>query len=227
MTTPFGNVEEGLAFLRQHDVKDLVFCGRVQRPKLRDLSVDRLGAKWLMRITPHFFRDDGLLRAVTKEFESEGFNLLSVEDVLSSQDMMTEGNLTSFGPTAENIEDIKRGFAVLNALGNQDVGQSIIVQKGIVLGIEAVEGTNALIDRVQSYVDPQLFEAVLVKAAKKAQTRQADLPVVGPDTVDHGVRVGLKGMALEAGSVILIDRESLIRKAEKEGFFIVDMRGET
>ncbi|MCP4923305.1 MAG: LpxI family protein [bacterium] len=223
---PCGRVEEGLAFLRQHKAEDLVFCGRVTRPKLKDLSVDRLGAKWLVRVMPHFFRDDGLLRAVAKEFENEGFSLLSVGDILASQDMISEGLLTSCSPSKEALEDIKRGFEVLHALGLQDVGQSIIVQQGIVLGIEAIEGTNSLIDRVSPYVDPQNAEAVLVKAAKKGQTRQADLPVVGPDTIDHGVQAGLKGMALEAGSVILIDRKNLIEKAEKEGFFIIGLQGQ-
>ena len=216
-----GSIEKGLLFLKNNEVKNLILCGRIRRPNIKDISVDAIAAKWIIRIMPYFFQDDSVLRAIIKEFEKEGFKVLNLLDVLSSADIISKGSITSHCPSKKSLENINKGLKILHSLGQYDIGQSIIIQEESILGIESIEGTNGLINRIKTYVDVERFEAILIKSSKNNQTFKADLPVVGPDTVDNCIRVGLKGIALESGRVVIIDRTKMISLAESKNFFII------
>src|SRR5206468_3153342 len=108
------------------------------------------------------------------------------------------------------------------ALGAVDVGQAVVVQQGIVLGVEAVEGTDALLQRV----GPLRREGpggVLVKLAKPAQDRRMDLPTVGPETVRRAQQAGLAGIAVESGGAMILDRDEMVRLADAAGLFVLGL----
>jgi len=99
----------------------------------------------------------------------------------------------------------------------------VVVQQGIVLGVEAIEGTDALIARCGG-LKRDGDGGVLVKIAKPGQERRADLPTIGPDTVASCAAAGLRGIAVEAGSAIVVNREEVIRAADQTGLFLTGVK---
>ena len=112
--------------------------------------------------------------------------------------------------------------AVAKALGAADVGQAVVVQQGLVLAVEALEGTDALLRRAAE-LRRDGPGGVLIKVTKPRQERRADLPSIGSGTVEGSATAGLKGIALEAGGTLIIDREAVIRAADAAGLFIVGL----
>jgi DUF1009 family protein len=105
-----------------------------------------------------------------------------------------------------------------------DVGQAVVVQQGIVLGVEAVEGTDALLARCTN-VRREGPGGVLVKLAKPRQDNRFDLPTIGPETVASVVKAGLRGIAVQANSSLLIERDKTVAAANKTSVFIVGLSG--
>jgi hypothetical protein len=214
-----GAAGEGMRLLRENGVSDLVLAGAVPRPTLASLRPDWRAAKLFARIGLKALGDDGLLRAVIGELEGEGFRVVSVDSILADA-LAPAGPLGLVRPDAEAEVDIAFGITVAQALGALDIGQAVVVQQGIVLGVEALEGTDALVARC----GPLRREGrggVLVKTAKPGQERRADLPTIGPHTIAAAVAAGLCGIAVSAGSTVLIDRTAIIAAADRAGLFVV------
>ncbi len=194
--------------------------GPVGRPTLLHLRPDAEGARMLARLGRAVFKgDDGLLAAVIRVFEEEGFHVLGAHEVLR-EILAPAGVLTRIAPDAQAMADIARGVNVATALGAVDVGQGCVVQQGLVLAVEAIEGTDAMIDR-SAALRHDGVGGVLVKLSKPNQDRRADLPTIGPQTVRNAARAGLRGLAFEAGSTILAEREALIAEADAAGLFLL------
>jgi DUF1009 family protein len=211
-----------LAALRANGVRQLVMAGRARRPSVLSLRPDATGARILARIGRAFFAgDDGLLRAVARVLEEEGFEILAPQAVLGDL-LPGPGLLTRAAPDARARADIRRGIAVVNALGMVDVGQGAVVQQGLVLGVEAVEGTDALLARCAS-LKREGPGGVLVKLAKPGQDRRLDLPAVGPTTMAGAAAAGLAGIAVEAGATILVHRAATVAAADAAGLFLLAM----
>ena len=216
-----GQGGEALNALRTNGVKDLIFAGGVKRPSLLSLRPDFRAAKFLAKVGFRALGDDTLLRAIVREFEAEGFNILGSEDIWREA-MMPAGQLTESAPDEQDWKDIARGVDVSQALGNVDVGHSVVVQQGIVLAVEAVEGTDAVLQRAG-----QLLRdgggGVLVKTAKPNQEMRIDLPAIGLTTVQNAVAAGLAGIAVEAGAAIFLDRNQAVAAANDAGLFMIGM----
>ena len=221
-TIRLGAGAEGLRLLRENGVEELVMVGPVRRPTLASLRPDWRATKMFARIGLRALGDDGLLSAIIKEFELEGFRVVGVHDILESL-LAPEGSLGAIAPDAQARADIARGFEVARALGEVDVGQAVVVQQGIVLGLEAAEGTDALIDRA-GRLQGEGPGGVLVKAAKPGQERRADLPTVGVATLEACARAGLRGVAVESGLALVIDRAAVSAAADSAGLFVVGIK---
>lgn len=214
-----GAAAHGFEILHDQGVDELVMAGRVRRPSLIDLRPDFRTIKFFARLGLKGIGDDGLLRAVIRELEGEGYRVVGIGDLLPSL-RAEEGALGRHLPDAQAEADIARGRAVLAALGRVDVGQAVVVQQGIVLGVEAVEGTDALLHRCGA-LKRDGPGGVLVKFSKKGQETRVDMPTIGPDTVSSAARAGLRGIAVEAGATIVVDRDELAEAADRAGLFIV------
>jgi DUF1009 family protein len=212
-------VGEGLKILRENGAEELVMAGPVQRPTLAQLRPDWRGAKMAARIGLRALGDDALLTAVIREFEGEGFRVVGLHEILDDL-LMPSGPLTALRPDAQAEADIAQGIEVARALGALDVGQAVVVQQGIVLGVEAVEGTDALIERAGA-VRREGPGGVLVKIAKPGQERRVDLPAIGRGTVERCARAGLRGIALHAGAALVLDRPDVASTAERVGLFVL------
>jgi DUF1009 family protein len=211
-----------IAALREHECKDLVLVGPVRRPSLLGLRPDAEGARILARIgRAAFLGDDGLLAAVVRVFAEEGFRVLGAHDILAEA-IGPAGLLSTTAPDARAMADIQRGVEVARALGAVDVGQGCVVQQGIVLAVEAAEGTDAMLARCAGLTWPGPG-GVLVKLVKPGQDRRTDLPTIGPDTIRGAIAAGLRGVAFEAGGTILAQRDEAIAAADAAGLFLLGL----
>lgn len=206
--------------LRAHQVRDLVLVGTVRRPGFFDLRPDAEGAKLLARIgRAAFAGDDGLLRAVIKVLGELGFNVLGAHEVLREA-LGPRGLLTRTAPDAQAMADISRGIKVARRLGELDVGQGCVVQLGLVLAVEAIEGTDAMLARCGA-LRREGVGGVLVKLVKPGQERRADLPTIGAQTIRNAAAAGLRGVAFEAGGTLLAERAEAIALADAAGLFLL------
>jgi DUF1009 family protein len=214
-----GAVGEALRRLHEAKVEEVVLAGPVTRPSFDDLRPDWRGALFLAKVGVRAFGDDGLLSAVVKELESEGFRVVGADEVFDS--LLTPlGPCTRLLPDAAAEADILRGVEALKTIGPLDIGQAIVVQQGVVLGIEAIEGTDLLLERCAT-LRRSGRGGVLVKIAKPGQERRVDLPTIGPDTIQRAAAAGLVGIALETGRSLIIDRTAVVRAADEAGLFVV------
>jgi len=219
-----------ISTLRAHGCRDVVMIGPVRRPSLISLRPDAESARILARIgRAAFAGDDGLLAAVVKVLGEEGFRIIGAHEILNEV-LGPAGLLSRTAPDALAMADIRRGITVARALGAVDVGQCCIVQQGLVLAVEAVEGTDAMLARCGPLGRPGPG-GVLVKLMKPGQDRRTDLPTVGAATVTGAASAGLRGVAFEAGGTILADRAATVAAADEAGLFLLglspdDLRGE-
>jgi DUF1009 family protein len=205
--------------VEQEQISEIIMLGHVRRPSLAEIRPDWLAMKVLTKIGLNSLGDDGLLTAIAKAFEAEGLRVIGAHEVFRDL-LMPAGVLTERQLDAVAEADIARGIAVLQALGQVDIGQAVVVQQGIVLGVEAIEGTAALLQRVSS-LRREGPGGVLVKMAKPQQDNRFDLPTIGPDTIQQAAAAGLRGVALEAGRGLLLDRENVLAAAAKQAIFVV------
>ena len=211
-----------LALLRQAGAQDLVLVGPIRRPSLLDLRPDADGARLLGRIgRAAFAGDDGLLAAVIRVLGEEGFRVLGAHEVLREA-LVPPGLLTRTAPDAAAMADIARGIAVTLALGRVDVGQGCVVQQGLVLAVEAIEGTDAMLARAGS-LRRDGPGGVLVKLVKPGQDRRADLPTIGLTTVHGAAAAGLAGIAFDAGGTLFAERADAIAEADARGLFLLGL----
>jgi DUF1009 family protein len=210
-----------LDWLKAAGVRDLILSGRVARPSFLALRPDAGAARLLPRIGMKAFRgDDALLVAVVMVLREEGFNPLEAQQILNDVMIDAPGILTAAHPDEQALHDIRRGLQVLKAMGSADVGQGAVVQMGVVLAVEAIEGTDAMLARA-GQLQLEGPGGVFIKVMKPGQDRRVDLPTIGPDTMRAAAMAGLRGIAIEAGGTIVIDRAATLAAAAEAGLFLL------
>lgn len=214
-----GAAAKGEKILRDFDPQEVVFVGKVRRPSLKELRPDWRALKVIVKATVRALGDDGLLRAIIKEFEAEGVKVVGPHELVKGL-LAVEGVYGRVKPDRQARIDIARGMGAAKAIGALDIGQAAVVQQGIVLGLEAIEGTDALVARAGA-LQRKGPGGVLVKAPKPRQERRIDLPGVGVDTVEAVAKAGLRGIAVEAGGALIIDRAKVAARADALGMFVV------
>ena len=218
-----GAVGRIIGWLREHEAEELVLAGRMARPSWSTVRPDWRGLKMLPKILSGSQGDDAVLTLAIGELEAEGFRVVGVHDVLPGA-LAESGAMGLIQPDATALTDIARGVEVARALGAADVGQAVIVQQGVVLGVEAAEGTDALIKRCAG-LRRDGSGGVLVKCAKPAQDSRADLPSIGPETVRGAVETGLRGIAVSAGASLILERAETLVQADRNALFVYGIEG--
>jgi len=209
-----------VGLLRAQGCRELVLVGPVKRPSPLDLRPDAEGVKILARIgRAAFSGDDGFLAAIVRVLGEEGFAVLGAHEILTTA-LAPRGTLGQVAPDALAWTDISRGVEVVRALGRVDVGQGCVVQQGHVLAVEAAENTDRMLARVGELALPGPG-GVLVKLVKPGQERRADMPTVGPRTLQGAAAAGLRGIVFEAGGTLFTDRDACIAEADRLGLFLV------
>ncbi|MGF1611451.1 MAG: LpxI family protein, partial [Kiloniellales bacterium] len=203
-----GAASSAIEPLRAAGVEELVLAGRVKRPSLAELRPNLKVAQFIAKVGRRAFGDDGLLRAVIGGLEEEGFRVIGVEQIMNEL-LAERGAYGALQPDEAAWRDIERGLTVARALGAADVGQSVVVQQGVVLGVEAIEGTDSLLRRCAG-LRLEGPGGILVKISKPGQEPRADLPTIGVATVEAAAAAGLRGIAIEAGAALVVDRAAVV-----------------
>ena len=215
-----GAVGTLLKSLRQADCREVVLAGAIRRPSLSSLKVDLRGMRLMGRIARAKSRgDDALLSLVIEELEAEGFSVIGADDLIATLCAPT-GVLGERAPDEDAERDIAIGIEAARTLGSQDIGQAVVVQAGRVLGVEGVEGTDELIKRCAALQEAGPG-AVLVKMKKPGQERRADLPTIGATTIERLAEAGFRGVAVEAGETLILERAQAVARADEHGVFVV------
>ncbi|WP_411818226.1 LpxI family protein [Hyphococcus sp. DH-69] len=215
--------------LKDANCDAVLLAGMVQRPELKDLKVDWRGAAILPGLLAAASKGDGaILEFLVKTLESEGFIVIGVDEAVNDL-LATEGAIGKVTPDAQSLSDIRKAAAVVRALGEFDIGQGAVVANGLVLAIEAAEGTDAMLDRCGTLPNNIQAGGVLVKRPKPGQELRVDLPVIGTETIRRAAAVGLSGIAIEASVALIVDRPKVIKLADQAGLFVygfkeVDLR---
>ena len=229
---PFAGAEVGLAelgkcikALRRAGCEAVCLAGNVSRPDFSSLLPDLRGLAVLPAAIAAARRgDDALLRMLVGEFEKEGFAVEGAPEVMDDLGLPI-GLLGAIAPGAGHMADAERALHVARAIGALDIGQAAAVCRGLVLAVEAIEGTDAMLTRAGA-LRRDGFGGVLVKLVKPGQDKRADLPTVGPDTVRNAAAAGLRGLAFEAGATILAEREACLAVADAAGLFLLGLDSE-
>ncbi len=214
-----GQAGTGFKLLHEQNVTEVIMIGTIKRPTLSDLVPDLRTAAFFAKIGLKSLGDDGILRALVKEIESENMRVVGIHEVLP-QLLVKEGILTKTKPDKQALADIKRGIEVAFELGKLDVGQSVIVQQGLVLGVEGIEGTDELIKRCGTY-KRKGDGGVLIKLRKPQQDMRIDLPTIGTKTIEQLHNAGMKGIAVHSGNALIVNEDEVIGLANKYGMFII------
>lgn len=217
-----GEAGKILKFFKEHGVRDLVLAGGIKRPSLKELIPDFEAVKILAKIAVKKQSDDGLFRAVIAEIESRGYHVCGIEEVVPEM-LFQEGVYGRIKPSSDDMDDIRRGIGVAHALGAVDVGQAVVVQEGMVLAVEAAEGTDAMLSRASSLKKPGKAP-VMVKIMKPGQDTRVDMPAIGIQTVEQLSKYGIGGIAVEAGGILVIERQAVIATADAAKIFIIGMK---
>lgn len=208
-------------FFRSAGITHAVMVGGVNRVKLfGGVKLDTRGAFLLARLRSG--KDDVIMRGIAAELESEGIKM--IEGTLLLQDLVvTEEILTRRGVTSEQLADIEVGIRALVAMSGQDIGQLVVVREGVVVAVEAVEGSDKAILRGGELGG---HGSVVIKLSKPTQDMRFDVPTIGPQTIEMMSQVRASVLAVEANRCLILDRKETVDRAEKAGIAIVGCQTE-
>ena len=212
--------------LKRADCDAVCLAGIVHRPDFAQLTPDLRGLAALPGAIAAGRRgDDALLRFLVGEFEKEGFAVEGAETVMRDL-TLPAGPLGRRSPTPEQLADAEQALKVARAIGRLDIGQGAVVCDGLVLAVEAQEGTDAMLARVAGLPDHLRGHAndrrgVLAKTPKPIQETRVDLPTMGVATVRGAAAAGLAGIVGEAGRLLVLDRAEAVALADELGLFIL------
>ncbi|MBC8293658.1 MAG: UDP-2,3-diacylglucosamine diphosphatase LpxI [Proteobacteria bacterium] len=216
-----GQVGRMINCFKQAGVSRAVMVGGIN--KVRSLASLRPDWRGLRLIAGAAGRgDDALLRALAAELEGEGIEVVS-STLFLDRLLVEAGHVTGPLPSPELLADIRVGCKVLAALGELDVGQSVVVEDGVVLAVEAIEGTDAAARRAGELGRGR---AVLVKGTKRGQDLRFDLPAAGTRTIEVMKESGVAALALRAGSTIIVDDEGFAEAARTAGVSVLGWTGD-
>ena len=217
-----GSASKIISHFKSNEVKDLVMIGHMNRPALSEIKPDIKAVKMLSRIGIKSFGDNSLLEALKEELENEGFKIRGFHEFCDDW-LVKEGVLGSVKPQPCDSKSIDEGIKISQAMGTLDIGQSIIIQDGIVIGVEAVEGTDELIKRCKPLIKKGRG-GILVKTCKPNQDRAFDLPTIGSVTINNAKGSGLVGVVIEAENAIMVNPKKVLDCANKSNIFVLGVR---
>lgn len=212
-----GQLGKIIRTFKEAEVRDAVMAGGIRKVKMfSNFRPDPRGLALLARVRSR--DDDQLLRGVAAELEKEGIRVLESTLFLQRIVPAQEGVLTRTRPTPEQWQDVRLGIPMTKALGRMGIGQTLVLKEGVILAVEAIEGTDAAIRRGGGLVEGPV---VVVKMSKPGQDLRFDVPAVGPGTIAVLGEAGGGVLAVEQGRSILLDREALLAAADDAGIAVV------
>lgn len=213
-----------LNILKSNNVTEIIFLGKINRPNLNDFKLDGEIDKFLPDLYSAYKKgDDFLLKSILNIFEKYGYKIKSPLDFGSSY-LLDKKELKTYEINPDKM-DIKKGKEILFALSKFDNAQSIVVVDGYILAIEAAEGTDEMLQRVIKIRKQNKTinekKGVLVKIAKKNQSRLVDLPVLGPKTIDFVAKANLASIAINPSLTLILNKKIFLKFAAKKNISLL------
>ncbi len=213
--------------LAAHGCRELCIIGNLTRPSLGSLSFDWDSLRFAGRVARLFVGGDNrLLSGIARILEDEyGLKVVGAQEV-APEILAPEGAFGRHAPAPRDLADIRIGVAVLRALGPFDIGQAVVVADQYVLGVEAAEGTDGLLERIAELrrigrVRAARGVGVLIKVPNPGQDHRLDLPAIGPRTVEAAARAGLAGIAVAAHATVVAAPADLVAAADAARLFVM------
>ncbi|MDY6855197.1 MAG: UDP-2,3-diacylglucosamine diphosphatase LpxI [Thermodesulfobacteriota bacterium] len=211
-----GQLQLLIETFKNEGIANVVMVGGITKALLfSDEKPDYRGASFLSSLKNK--KDDIFLRSFAEELENDGINIESATKYIPSI-LAQKGCLTKRLPTEDEYRDIRFGWDIAKDIGKLDIGQTVIVKDQAVLAVEAIEGTDEAIKRAGKYGNGQI---IVVKVSKPFQDMRFDIPVVGMGTVRSLKESRASALAIEAGRTIILDKDEMIKYADKAGISIV------
>ena len=219
------NLENLIYALKSRAVKYLIFAGKITRYNDFDTS-NNLKSIDLMKDYKIDLQntDDKLLRSVGYFFEKQGFEILSIQKILPNI-FLEKGIPSNRKPSIQDRKDIEKAINIHNLMSKADIGQSLVVVNGLCIGLETLPGTDAMIEFVKNFKRKNNFfkklsGGILFKCLKNNQDIRFDFPVIGENTLLNIKRAELNGLALVENKLITLNKDKLIKIANKLDLFI-------
>ncbi len=223
----WGEVGRLLLTLKATRTEDLVLVGRISsRPDYHDASLDRGGVLARPAILRIFNGgDNSVLLGAVRLFETRGFNIIGAHEI-ARELVVSAGWLGRVEATPRDLRDGESAFFAAKMIGRLDIGQAAVAIGGRVVALEGAEGTDGMLERVTALraagrVTSHGPAGALAKCAKPHQDLRVDMPTIGPETIRAAASAGLAGVVVEAGRVMIAEREATIRLANSLGLFLV------
>ncbi|MFT6333075.1 MAG: DUF1009 family protein [Lentimonas sp.] len=217
----FGEISKILGILKNNDVKELVFAGGVSKPSMSGMKVDKKGAVLVSKIVGNkLFGDNNLLSTIINFFEKSGFKVVGADKIIDDL-VAKRGVLGKIKPSAAMQKDIEIGQNSLKVMSDLDIGQAIVVQQKQIVGVEAIEGTDALIKRCADLKLEKGEKPILVKMKKQNQSTKIDLPALGVQTIENLIESGFAGVVVQADFCLIINQKEVVKLADEKGIFLI------
>ena len=204
--------------LEENEINKIILAGNIPRPSLKDINFDFETINFAKKLYLSKKGDNELLITITKLFQDRGFEYLNWKEYCSEL-FTSKNNLTEMKPSKEANLNLSKALNIFKNYGNLDIGQSLIVQNEIVLGLEAAEGTDKLIIRCAD-LKKNGDKGVLIKASKYNQSNILDIPTIGTQTLELLITNDYEGVFIEKQNCLIIDKDETINLANSKNLFI-------
>lgn len=216
-----GQVGRMFKFMRAHGVTHICLAGTIKKARLTDIKPDLYAARLLFKLRKNQ-GDDALLRTIADQIQAEGFTVLQAAELVPGL-AAPAGVLTRRAPSATELDSIRYGWPIGKGLGAHDIGQCLVIKDHMVVAVEALEGTDATLER-----GGELGGAgcVALKMLKPGQDSRADLPSIGLKTMEILVKYGYTCLAFEAGKTLFFDRIAALDLADRHGLAVIGLEAD-
>lgn len=209
-----GQIGKVISFFKKRGITSAVMAGGIRKTRIFEMRPDMRALAILARMKEK--KDDLLLRAFAEELEREKIHVEETTRYLSAL-LAEEGEWTR-PLKKEEKEDIRWGWHLAKQVGALDIGQCIVIRNGIILAVEAIEGTDNTIRRGGNLGKEN---TIVIKICKPHQDLRFDLPTIGPETIQTMQEVKATVLAVEAGKAIVLEKEIFMKKAKQAGIAVV------
>jgi len=210
-----GQLGKLISFFKKTQVRRALMHGRVRHGRIfSDLRFDFKALALLARAKNR--SGEALLKEVAGELGRQGIRLLDGRFLMEGH-LAPKGLLTRRKPSAQDEATLRYGLQVARQLSRWAVGQTLLLKKGAVVAVEAMEGTNEAIRRAGEWAGPGVL---MVKTASPRQDWRFDIPTVGLRTLEQLARIKAAGLVVEAGKTFLLEKEKTLQFADRHGLFL-------
>ncbi len=221
MVIRIGGAGAAIYAARRRNIKNVIFVGAIGHPNLSDLRPDLWTFFALLKMLKNQRGYDSMAVALNKIMTNAGFNVVAAQDLAPELTFEKPGVMTKKKPTSADKKNIERAIDVSHTIGAADIGASVVVDKQVI-AVEAAEGTARMLERVvEMRKNRKKNGGVFAKMTKPGQDLRIDIPAIGVDTVNAVADAKLNGIIVNTKTCFVIDKDLVIRAANKRGIFIV------